>query len=129
MNILGIDFGLKKVGIAIAISKIAEPITVLRYEDENKLVERIKEITQKELIEKIVVGVSEGQMAENSKTFGQKLSTETQIPVEFHDETLSTKDAIKLAIEGGLGRSKRKSLEDAFSATLMLQNYIDQAKL
>lgn len=129
MNILGIDFGLKKVGIAIAISKIAEPLTVLRYEDENKLVERIKEITQKELIEKIVVGVSEGQMAENSKTFGQKLSTETQIPVEFHDETLSTKDAIKLAIEGGLGRSKRKSLEDAFSATLMLQNYIDQAKL
>lgn len=125
MNILGIDFGLKKVGLAMAVSPIAMPYMVLRSD----FINRISMICNKEHIDKIVIGVSEGKMAEESKKFGRELKEKTNLPVEFSDETLTSQDAQRLSIEAGIGRKRRKSMEDAYSATLMLQNYIDQVKI
>lgn len=125
MNILGVDFGLKKVGVAIANGTLAVPLMVLRYEDIKILINKIKSLCEKENIEKIIVGVSEGKMEEETKKFIESLKLKTNITVETFDETLSTQDAQKLAIEAGIKRSKRKEMEDAMAAAIMLQNYID----
>ena len=45
--------------------------------------------------------------------------------VVFSDETLSSHDAIEMSVASGMGRKKRKEMEDAFAASIMLQNYID----
>ena len=48
-------------------------------------------------------------------------------PVETFDETLSTHDARRVSIEEGMKRKKRKGMEDAYAATIMLQGYLDSA--
>ena len=123
--ILGIDFGLKKVGIALSSGTLAEPYEVIRYSDDRILEKRIIEICEKQEIIKIIVGISEGEMAEKTREFITSLKKEVDIPIEEFDETLSTLDAQRLAIESGMKRNKRREMEDAFAAAVMLQNYLD----
>jgi RNase H-fold protein (predicted Holliday junction resolvase) len=62
MQILGIDYGRRKIGIAFGDERFVEGFTVVRYEDEKKAFERIIKIIKKEKINEIVIGVSEGQI-------------------------------------------------------------------
>lgn len=127
MKILGIDYGRKKIGLATATSILAEPYQVVRYETIGEAIKKIRQVIEKEEIKKIVIGISEGQMGEETKEFSQSLSLRLRLKilVETFDETLTSFDAQKMAIEAGIKRSKRKNLEDAYAATLMLQSYID----
>lgn len=118
-KILGIDYGRKKIGLARAEGSLAEPYKILRYKDIKILREEIKKIVRELGIEKIVVGVSEGEMGEESKRFAERIGAET------FDETLSTHQARDLSIEAGIGRKKRHEFEDAYAASVMLQNYLD----
>lgn len=119
MNILGIDYGRKKIGLAIGNSFISEPYMVIRYQNIDIAVKKIKEIIKKAQIDKVVVGVSEGQMGDESKGFAKVFKA------DLFDETLTSKDAIKMSIASGIGPKKRKVMEDAYAASIMLQNYID----
>jgi putative Holliday junction resolvase len=123
MPILGIDYGKKKIGLAIAVSKIAEPHSVIRFRNPTKALKKIAAIVKEEKINKVVVGVSEGKMAEESIKFSQSLKM--GIPVETWDETLTTHDAQRFSREVGVKKSKRKAMEDAYAATIMLQGYLD----
>lgn len=119
MKYLGIDYGRKKIGLAISDGKLAEPMKVIRYKDIESLLPQIKKIIEKEKIDKVIVGVAENEIAKEQKEFAKKLNAETC------DETLTSIDAIALSIQGGVKRKKRKSMEDAYAATIMLQNYLD----
>ena len=76
-------------------------------------------------VKTVVVGDPGGKMVKTIKVFCEKLRQKINIPVVLWDETLSTKDAQARSIEAGIKRSKRKKLEDAFAATIMLQSYLD----
>jgi len=119
MNLLGLDYGRKKIGVAISYGKLSEPLQVIRYKDYQKMIDHVKRIIEKQKIEKVIVGVSEGEMAEESKEFAKHFNAETS------DETLSSKDAQMLSIQAGMGRKRRKEMEDAFAASIMLQSYLD----
>ncbi len=69
--------------------------------------------------------MSEGTMAEKTKEFASELKKEVNTPLEFFDETLSTQDAQHLSRQAGIKRSKRKEMEDAMAACVMLQSYLD----
>lgn len=126
MNILGIDYGRRKVGLAISLSSsLAEPYKVIRYKHTNQLIRQIKEIIQELEIEKLILGVPEGAMALEINNFGDTLKKELEIPVEYSDETLTSLDAQKLSQISGIKRKKRKEMEDAYAASLMLQDYLD----
>ena len=113
-------------GLAIADGPLAEPYKVLKVESVADAVEKVSKVSEVSKVSKVIVGISEGVMAEEThiflSTLASKLST---IPVESSDETLTTQDAQKLAIEAGISRSRRKALEDAFAAAVMLQSYLD----
>lgn len=128
MKILGIDYGRSKVGLALADGPLAEPLKVIRYKDIDDLVKRIEIEIEKERVEKIVVGISEGEMGEESKSFALAIShLPLAISVETYDETLTSKDAQTLSIQAGIGRKKRREMEDAYAAAIMLQNYLDNS--
>lgn len=127
MNILGIDYGEVKIGLALATSKIAEPLGIIKYDGRKKFEDRLIEIITEEKIGKIIIGISEGKTGEKTKTFGEKLKREISIPIEYWDETLSTHEAQTLSRETGMSRKKRNALEDAFAAAVMLQSYISEA--
>ena len=121
---MGIDFGRAKIGLAISEGFLAEPYSVIRYEQEKELLEKIKVLVDKEKIDKVVVGVSEGKSAEEATSFGEKLR-ELGLEIIFFGETLSTVSAQELSREAGMKRKKRKALEDAFAASVMLQSFLD----
>ncbi len=116
MKILGIDYGRSKIGLALAEGSLATPWKVVRASE-------LRRILEKENFDKIVVGVSEGEMGEESKEFAEGLGAET------FDETLTSQDAQRLSLEAGLSRKKRRGMEDAFAATIMLQSYLDTKNL
>lgn len=126
MKYLGIDYGRKKIGLAVSDGKLAEPFQVIRYADYEKMIFHIKRIVEKQKIEIVVVGMSENEMGVEIKKFVENMKTLlSPIPCVLSDETLSSHDAIEMSIQSGMGRKKRKEMEDAFAASIMLQNYID----
>lgn len=127
-KILGIDYGKRKIGLAMAEGKLAAPLKVIKIKTEEEAIEKIKQTIKEEEIEKVVIGIAEGGMGKQTRKFTTKLRKELNIPVETWDETLTTKDAQRLSIEAGIQRKKRKEQEDAYAATLLLQNYLDSEK-
>lgn len=125
MRLLGIDYGRAKVGIALGEGFLTEPYKVIRYENVDVLIKQIDEIVKKENIARMVVGVSESVIAKESEEFAKKLNETINIPVDLQDETLSSLDAQRISMELGINRKKRKGLEDAYAAAIMLQSYLD----
>lgn len=119
MKTLGIDYGKSKIGLAVGIGSFAEPFKVIRVENFPDAVYKIKKEIENEKPERVVVGISEGDMGEESRKFAKEVGGLT------FDETLTSKDAQKLSIEAGISRKKRHQMEDAYAASLMLQNYLD----
>jgi putative Holliday junction resolvase len=127
MKILGIDYGKSKVGLAIADSKFPFPFGVIRFRSEDFLLRKIVDVVEEEKIEKVVLGVSEGRMKKETVVFGQKLKRMLKVPIVFQDETLTSKEAQLLSLEAGIKRKKRRSLEDAYAASLILENYLERS--
>lgn len=125
MNYLGVDYGNSKIGLALGNEKLASPLRVIHFSSHTQALTEIIKIIKQENVKKIVVGVSEGTSAEAAENFAGVLEIESGMPVELQDETLSTKDAQAMAIEAGIGREKRKRMEDSYAATLILQRYLD----
>lgn len=125
MKILGVDYGRKKIGLALADGLLSEPWKVIRFERSEEALEKIKSEIIIENIEKVVIGVSEGEMGRESERFSLSLGEQIKIPTETFDETLSTHEAQEKAIAAGIKRKKRRALEDAFAAAIMLQSYLD----
>ena len=121
-KILGIDYGRSKIGLAIAEGPLSEPLKVIRVKSFDDAIQKVKKEVETESPDKIVVGISEGAMGEESKKFAEKINAET------FDETLTSLDAQTLAREAGIGQKKRREMEDAYAASIMLQNYLDNQK-
>jgi RNase H-fold protein (predicted Holliday junction resolvase) len=112
MKILGIDYGRSKIGLAVAESSLAEPWKVVAPGE-------IENILKSEKFDKVVVGISEGEMGAESKKFAESIGAET------FDETLTSQDAQRMSREAGIPVKKRHEMEDAYAASIMLQNFLD----
>ncbi len=110
MKMLGIDYGRKKIGLAIGDTdlRLAEPLKVIKFEDLETLIEQLGQVVQKEKVEQVVMGVSEGEMAKETREFGGLLQKKLEVPVKYQDETLTTHEAQRLSIESGIKRKKKK---------------------
>lgn len=125
MTILGIDYGRAKVGLATSEGKLGIPLCVLRVSSPTDVVRKIIDIAREEKAEKIVVGISEGDMQKEQEKFVDILGEKSGVKVETWDETLTTQDAQTLARAAGLSKKKRREMKDAFAAAVMLQSYLD----
>ena len=125
MRLLGIDYGRRKIGLALSTDKLAEPYSVIRYVKFEEGIRRVGQVVKVEQVEKVIVGISEGKIAEETRDFGKALRGATGVKVVYQDETLTTQNAQELSLQAGLKRNKRKKLEDAYAATLILQSYLD----
>lgn len=121
MKILGIDFGRKKIGLAVGINKAALPFGII--ENKQGIVAEIRNLCCQEKIDRIVVGLplnlngTEGEAAERARRFGKNLEHEIGLGIYFWDERLTTVEAKEK--QGG---GKRK---DDVAAAIMLQSYLD----
>lgn len=85
--------------------------------------------------DEVVVGLpvnmdgTEGPRAELTRAFAEELESHLGgIPVKFQDERLTTVQAERMLIQGGVRRDKRKKVIDKVAATLILQAYLDSRR-
>src|SRR3990167_10302971 len=121
--ILGIDYGRTHLGLAISEGEIAEPLGTIEIREAGSEIKEIEARVKKLGIRQIIVGISEGKMAEETKTWGENLGKVLELPVEFVDEALTTVEAGRLA-----GGFKYKKGDHARTAAVILQRYLDEIK-
>lgn len=135
-RILGVDYGLKRIGLAISDSskKIALPWKTIEgaHSIERASDNLIKAINGSEYtIDKIVIGNpllmsgKSSDMSEVIQKFANILGQKLSIPVILWDERLSSLHADKSLKELKMNRKKRTKHLDTVSATFILQNYLD----
>jgi putative Holliday junction resolvase len=114
---------------------IASAYEVYRRKNLDVDVKYIAELVSKLDAGEIVIGLplkldgTEGQSVEMAKSFGEKLSELTSVPIVYQDERLSTVSAQRILIESGMRREKRKDKVDSIAATFILQTYLDKKSL
>lgn len=128
MRYLGVDYGLKKMGLAISEGQIASPLKVVEISSLADAIAKISQVIKTEEVERVIVGIPESGQAKNiAKKFTheltQKLDKELVSVIEA-DETLSSASAKNLMIDLGVGEKARQK-EDAYSAVIILQNFLD----
>ena len=96
MKILGIDYGLKRVGLALADTLfVASPFLTLK--NDKNIFNELKNICEKENIELIVVGLpktlrgGESEQTKLTNEFANKLKKFTNLSIEMQDERFTTK--------------------------------------
>lgn len=122
MKYLGVDFGLKRVGLAQSEGSLASPLKVIEGKGFDDLLEKIKKEAMG--FDKVVIGLPDGRMGKLVKKAIKKLR-ESSIEVVEADETLSTQNATRQMIELNIPKRKRK-INDAYAAAGILQNYLDE---
>jgi len=133
MRTLGIDFGKKRVGLAVSdeTGTIAQSLDYLDGGSDDAVSKSIVQLASGRGVTKIVVGVPlsmNGQpsaQTERSLRFIETLRKSTSLPVERWDERLTTKQAERALLEGDVRRKDRKEKIDKLAAQLMLQSYLD----
>lgn len=123
MKYLGIDYGSKRVGVAISDEALifSFPLTVLDASD--GLVAELKKICDENSVEVIVVGESrdfsfqENNIMKEVHPFINELKEATGLPVYLHPEFMTSQEAER--IQG------KNDMHDASAAALILKSYLD----
>lgn len=128
MRYLGVDYGLKKMGLAVSEGQIASPLKVVEINSLTDAVSKITHIIKQEKIDRVVIGVPESGEAKSAvKKFLKKLKEDFEketVSIIEADETLSSALAKDLMINLGMGEKARQK-EDAYSAVIILQKFLD----
>jgi putative Holliday junction resolvase len=124
--ILAIDYGEKRVGVAIAheVARLPRPLTTLPNTE--SLTNDLNELIRQEHVGLVVVGLPRsmdgGYSAQThaAENFAKSLASMVAVPVELADETLTSVDAEdRLA-----GQNHTKGDIDARAASLILERYL-----
>ncbi len=132
-KVLGIDYGEKRVGVAISDSLqiIASSLTTI---ETKQFFLFLIELLQKEDIDRFVVGEPKNldgtatDSTEMTEKFIEKLSIKyPNIPIKRIDERFTSKIAKQIILDAGTKKSKRrdKALVDKVSAAIILQSHLD----
>ncbi|MHC4472790.1 MAG: Holliday junction resolvase RuvX [Planctomycetota bacterium] len=136
MRVLGVDFGLKRHGIAISdpLGITAQPVGVVELAPGDTGLGELARIAAEREAERIVVGLPfhmdgrPGDHHDEVLAFCDALAARTGLPVETIDERLTTAMAERALAEGGLSRKKRKARVDRMAAQLILQTWLDRRR-
>ncbi|TRZ75462.1 MAG: Holliday junction resolvase RuvX [Deltaproteobacteria bacterium] len=133
MRILGLDYGSKRIGVAVCdeLGMTAQGLATIARKNRQQDLEEIARFIRTYNVEKIVIGYplrldgTEGIQCEKITKFASLLESAFSLPVIKWDETLSTKEAEEILIRANMRRDKRKNIVDRVAASLILQGYLD----
>ncbi len=121
---LGIDWGEKRIGLALADSetKIAMPLKTVAN------IKALREVVEEEQVDTLVIGEPIKMKGDSDNlnplflSFLKKVKKEfSELKIELIDERLTSKHADSL-----IGNKKTKASRDEISAMLILQTYFDK---
>ena len=133
-TLLGFDFGMKNIGIAVGqeLTATANPLTAIKARDGIPDWSHIEKLLKEWQPDLLIVGLplnmdgTEQEMTAAAKRFGNRLNGRFNIPVEWQDERLTTYEALdQMGIRSKMD-SRQRSDVDQLSAQLILQSGLNQ---
>ena len=126
MNILGVDYGKKRIGLAWTDTAIGVvlPFGVVKNNESRIMNQELVDVIEKEKVDRMIVGLPVGlDGKENANTtvvrvFVQELKKLVRIPIEFIDERFTSAQADRMS--GG------DATRDEKAAMVILQSFIDR---
>lgn len=137
MRYLGVDYGTKRVGLAVTdeLEWGAYPLrTLVRSRSLNHDLGEIARIAAKEAVEAIVVGLpvnadgTHGPSAQAAQAFARALGKHTSLPIALHDEFLSSWEAEEALIAQKVSPQKRRAVLDQMAAVQILESFLRTKK-
>ncbi len=127
MIYLALDPGLSKIGVAVSHEgKLAQPLTTL---EAHNLISQIKPLIEKYHPDGLIIGEPDpGPVRDLATALKDEISRFYTGKIILHPEDLSSQEAAKKMVEGGVARQKRQKGEHAAAAALILQDYLDQQR-
>ena len=135
MRVLGLDYGEKRIGVAVCdeLGLTAQGLPTLIRKTKKHDLDILQNWIRQYSVERIVIGYplrldgSVGIQCEKVNRFVTVLTETFSLPVIKWPETMSTKDAEEILRQSGVRWQKRKEKVDKLAACLILQNYLDRA--
>jgi putative Holliday junction resolvase len=132
-RILGIDYGSRRIGIAVCdpLRIIAKGVKVVS--NTPNAIEEIKHIAMEYDVASIVIGMplnlkgEKGMKAEEVERFIEQLSASLGIEIIRSDERFTSQDAQQTLLQMGVKKKQRqvKGTIDEMAAALILQQFLD----
>ncbi|MBI2618297.1 Holliday junction resolvase RuvX [Candidatus Kaiserbacteria bacterium] len=126
MRILGIDYGTKRIGIALSDDTLSFAFPKTVFKNKKDIISGIKKIVEENDVSEIVIGQSlnlkggNNPLMENIRTFSDALGKEIGIPIHFEPEYFTSVEARK--------SNPKEGMIDASAAALILQRFLDKRK-
>jgi len=135
-RILGLDYGRKRIGIAISdpLGITAQPLETLEEGDDRKAIERVACLVQCHQVGTIVIGCpltlrgEKGHSVKMVERFIQQMEKRLSVPIVKWDERLSSAEAERYLKTMKIKPSRQKGKIDQIASVLILQNYMDFQK-
>ncbi|MDG1894259.1 MAG: Holliday junction resolvase RuvX [Fuerstiella sp.] len=135
-RILGIDYGTKRVGVAVSdmFQELASPLHNYQRNGQQADEQFFRNVAEEYESVGLVVGLpvhmsgDESQKSREARRYGAWLSRVTSLPVEFQDERFSSLKAEALMLQSALTKKQRKSKIDKLAAHILLQAFLDRRR-
>ena len=139
MRYLGVDYGSKRIGLAVCdeLEISAGPLAQIEGSGAGDLPAdalAVAKIAQEYGVDEYVVGLaynmdgSVGSQGRLCQEFAEMLAQATGKKVQLFDERLSSEAAEAKMLEAGLTRKKRRARTDMLAAAIILQSFLDAKK-
>ena len=135
MIILGLDYGERRIGVAVSdeLEIAAHPLETIERDGSER--RRIAELVEERGADLIVVGLplrmegGEGIASRKVRSFVKDLKKEvSEVDVELMDERLSTAQAHRALSDMGAGMRRRREDVDRMAAQIILQRYLERRR-
>ena len=132
MKFLGIDHGLKRIGVAVSddTGLLARELAIIRRRSKKEDFATINRMAEEQRVDAIVIGLPSDldaepeahTQADKVRRWTERLAAATTLPLVLWDEQMSSLDAQEIA-----RRHNRKASDpvDDLAARVILQSYLD----
>jgi len=136
MRALGIDFGLKRVGLAVSdrTGTLVSPYKTIERTTRNALFDELLDIIVEEAVEVVVVGLplalngDDTLTTRQARNFAESLGRRTEKPIHLMDERLTSAQAEEELNAANVRGKKRKMALDSQAAVVILRSWLENGQ-
>jgi putative Holliday junction resolvase len=136
-RVLALDLGKKRIGLAISddLGITAQGLETLERRGRREDIEFLRRLAAERGVTQFLIGDplhmsgDASRQGEYTREFARELERKTGIVVEFRDERWTSREAERAIRGAGVANSDRKPTIDKLSAVLLLQGYLDSARM
>jgi putative holliday junction resolvase len=130
MIIAGIDYGRKRIGLAVSDGQAAYPVELIERRSLKRDLEEIRARLVAREVSLVIVGLplnmdgAEGPSARAARAFAHHLAEAAGVAVEMFDERLTSVEAEERLREASASRMTKKASRDAVAAAIILEGWL-----